>query len=92
MKKRIPFGTHHSAMQIAQVCLEKVSSHQFWSIANNFQDLVSRLHVQIRVMGNFGLSGAIPWLSNTDGAHCIFCKESIEDVSHFFFDCSEFKR
>ena len=77
-------------MQIAQVCIENVSPHQFRSIANNFRDLVRRLHVQMRLIGNCGLNGGIPWLSNTDGAHCFFFKESIEDVSHFFFDCSEF--
>ena len=64
------FCTHHSAMQIAQVCLENVSPHQFWSITNNFLDLVSRLHVQIRLMGNCGLNSGIPRLSNTDGVHC----------------------
>ena len=74
------FCTHHSAMQIAQVCLENVSPHQVWSTANNFPDLVSRLHVQIRLMENCGLNSGIPWLSNTDGAHCFFCKESIEDM------------
>ena len=59
-------------MQIAQVCLENVSPHQFWSIANNFPDLVSRLQVQIRPMGNSRLNGGIPWLSNTDDAHVFF--------------------
>ena len=78
-------------MQIAHVCLENVSPHQFWSIRNNFQDLVSRLHVQIRLMGKCRQNDGILWLSNTDDAHCVFFKESIEDVSHFFFDCSEFK-
>ena len=42
-------------------------------------------------MGNCGLNGGIPRLSNTDGAHCLFYKEGIEDFSHFFFDCLEFK-
>ena len=92
MKKRTPFGKLF--VLVTQPCkllrfyLENVSPHQFWSIMNNF--LVSRLHVQIRLVGNCGLHGVIPWLSNTDGAHCFFCKESIEDVSHVF-DCSEFK-
>ena len=27
----------------------------------------------------------------TDGAYCLFCKESVEDVSRFFFGCSEFR-
>ena len=55
----VSFCIHHSALQSAQVCLENVSPHQFWSIANNFPDLVSRLHVQIRLMGNFGLNGGM---------------------------------
>ena len=84
-------STHHSGMQVAQACLENVSLHQFWFIANDFPDLVCRLHVQITLMGNCGLNGGISWLSNTDGANCFFCKKSIEDVSNFFFDCSEFK-
>ena len=53
------FCAHHSAMQIAQACLENVSPHQFWSIVNSFPDLVSRLHVQIRLIGNCGLNGGI---------------------------------
>ena len=36
-------------------------------------------------------NGGIPLLSTTDCAHCLFCKESIEDVSHFLVDCSEFR-
>ena len=78
-------------MQVAQACLYNVSLHQFWSIANNFPELVSLPHA-IRLMGNCSFNGGIPWLSNTDGAHCFFfCKESIKDVSHFLFDCSEFR-
>ena len=38
-------------MQVAHACLESVSSHRFRSIANNFPDLVSRLHFQVRLMG-----------------------------------------
>ena len=70
-------------MQAAQICLENVSLHQFWFISNNFPDLVSRLLVQIRPMGNCGLNGRTLWLSNTDGVYCSFCKESIEDVLLF---------
>ena len=39
------FCTHHSGMQVVQVYLENISLHQFWSIVNNFPDLVSRLRV-----------------------------------------------
>ena len=72
-------------MQIAQACLEDVSPHKFWSINEQHPDLVSRLHIQTRLMGNFGLNGGIPWLSNTDGATCFLCKVDIETVNHFCF-------
>ena len=39
--------------------------------------------MQIRLMGNFGINGGVPWLTNTDGELCLLCKESVEDVSHF---------
>ena len=49
---------------------KKVSSFRFWPLANQFPHLVSRMHVQVRLMGNFGLNGSLPWLQNTDGAIC----------------------
>ena len=42
-------------------------------------------------MGNFGLNGCALWLTNTDGKLCLFCKNSVEDVSHFLLDCSSFR-
>ena len=77
-------------MQIAQACLENVSPHKFWSISEQHPDLVSRLHIQTRLMDNFGLNGGIPWLSNTDGAICFLCNVDIETVSHFLLDCPYF--
>ena len=43
-------------------------------------------------MGQFGLSGGIPWLRDTDGAFCFVCKQDIESVTHFFLGCSYFKQ
>ena len=85
------FCSDHPSMRVAQTCLENISPYQFWSIADHYPDLVSRLHVQIRLMGNFGLNGGVPWLTNTDGELCLFCKNSVEDVSHFLSDCSSFR-
>ena len=45
------------------------------------------MHVQVRLMGNFGLNGSLPWLQSTDG----ICKEDIESVTHFSLDCSYFR-
>ena len=68
-----------------------VSPQKFWSISEQHPDLVSRLHIQTRLMGNFGLNGGIPWLSNTDGAACFLCKVDIETVNHFLLDCPNFR-
>ena len=81
----------HPSMQIAQACLENVSPQKFWSISEQHPDLVSRLHIQTRLMGNFGLNGGIPWLSNTDGAACFLCKLDIETVNQFLLDCPNFR-
>ena len=32
-------------------------------------------------MGQFGLNGGVPWLSNTDGAVCFICKSETEDLT-----------
>ena len=47
------FCESHPNMRVAQACLENVSPFRFWSLADQFPDLVSRLHVQVRLMGNF---------------------------------------
>ena len=61
-----------------------MSYFRFWSLANQFSDVVSQLHVQVRLMGNFGFNGSLLWLQNTDGVICFICKEDIESVTHFF--------
>ena len=79
------FCESHPNMRFVQSCLENVSLFRFWSLADQFPDLVvCRLHVQVRLMGNFGLIGSLPWLQNTDGAICFICKEDVESVTHFF--------
>ena len=76
-------------MHVAQECLANVSPEQFWSIADNYPDLVKCLHVQIRLAGNFGLNRGVPWLLNTEGALCFICKKNIENVNHFLLECRE---
>ena len=78
-------------MRVAQACLENISPNQFWPIADLYPDLVRHLHVQIRLMGSFGINGGVPWLTNTDGELCLLCKESVEDVSHSLLDCPNFR-
>ena len=88
---RASFCESHPNMRVVQSCLGNVSPFRFWSLANQFRDLVSRMHVQVMLMGNFGLNSSLPWLQNTDCAICFICKEDIESVTHFFLDCSYFR-
>ena len=43
-------------------------------------------------MGQFGLSGGIPWLRDSDGAFCFVCKQDVESVTHFLLDCNYFRQ
>ena len=79
-------------MHVAQACLLKTPPHQFWSLANDYPDLVSCLHIQVRIMGNFGFNVGMPWLSLMQGALCFICKENVKNVSHFLHDCMEFRQ
>ena len=47
--------------------------------------------MQIRLMGNFGINGGVPWLTITEGELCLLCKQSVEDFSHFLLDFPNFK-
>ena len=49
------------------------------------------MHIQIRLMGNFGLDGGVPWHVGTNGSLCLICKEGTEDVTHSLLDCLFFK-
>ena len=64
----------------------------FWSISNQYPDLVTRLHVQIRLMGNFGFCACVPWTIRADESLCFVCKEAKDDLYHFLFDCSNFRK
>ena len=42
-------------------------------------------------MGNFGLNGGIPRITDTEAATCFVCKQGVETVNHFLLECSGFK-
>ena len=79
----IDFVQKHPSFKFARTCLDNVSPHKFWSISDQYPDLVSRLHVQIRLMGNFGFSAELPWASKADDAICFICKERNDNLYHF---------
>ena len=47
--------------------------------------------MQIRLMGNFGFS-ACAWTIRADESLCFVCKEAKDDLHHFLFDCSYFRK
>ena len=86
------FCDNHPDIHIIQTCFENISSPDFWSLADEYPDLVTRLHKQARLMGSFGLNGSVPWLKDTEGALCFICEEDIENICQFFLDCPKFKK
>ena len=87
----LEFCSGHPNMHVAEACLENVSPSKFWCLADLYPDLVSRLHIPIRPMGNLCLNGGIPWLFNTEGSLCFICKENTETVYHHFIECPSFR-
>ena len=82
---------NHPNMEISWLFLENMSPDMFWLISNKFADLVKHLHQQVHLIANYGLNGGVPWLRGTNSALCFFCKEEVEDCSHFFLHCETFK-
>ena len=46
-------------MHIAHTCFENISPPDFWSLADEYPDLVTRLHTQGRLIGSFGVNGSV---------------------------------
>ena len=65
---------------LAGAAFTHISSYQYWSLTFDYPDLVKYFHLQMRIMGNFGLNGGVPWLEGTNG--CV-CQEGVEDNLHF---------
>ena len=86
------FVLDHPYLSLAQAFLATASPHMFWSISDKYPDVACRLHVKNRLMGNFGLNGGIPWITNTDDALCFVCKRDTETLGHFLFDCPDFRQ
>ena len=65
----------HPSFKFARTCLDNVSPHKFWSISDQYPpDLVCRLHVQIRLMGNFGLVRSYPGQAKLTMLFVLFAK------------------
>ena len=86
------FVIAYPGYKLAETYLDLVSPQMFWSISNQYPDLVTRLHVQIKLMGNFGLSACVPWTVRADKSLCFVFKETKDCLYHFLFDCSYFRK
>ena len=87
----LEFCSGHPNMHVAQACLENVSPSEFWSLADLYSDLVSRLHTQVRLTGGLCLNGGIPWLFKTEGSLCFVCNENTDTVYHHFIEYPPFR-
>ena len=65
--------------------------NHFWSLVDEYPDLMTCMHMQVRLMGTFGLNRSVPWLKDTEGTLCFICKDDIENLDHFLLDCPQFK-
>ena len=81
----------HPNLHLAKACIDNIPPQQFWSLTDQYPDLVRHLHVQVRLMGNLRPNAGVPWLSDTDGRKSFICKNGVEDDGHFFFDCMSFR-
>ena len=78
----------HPSLHLAKACIDNIPLQQFWSLTDQYPDLVSHLHVQVRLMGKFGLNTGVRWLSDTDCLKCFICKNGTEmPVTSFLIAC-----
>ena len=82
------FCAGHPKFGQAGVAFTHISSYQYWSITLDYPDLVKYIHLQMRIIGHFGLNGGVPWLEGTSGCVCYIFQEGVEDNLHFLLDCS----
>ena len=60
---------------LAGAAFTQISSYQYWSLTFDYPDLVKHFHLQVRIMGNFGLNGRVPWLDGANESTCYICQE-----------------
>ena len=58
MNKLTEYCVSHSNLHLAKACIDNIPPQQFWSLTDQYPDLVRHPHVQVRLMGNFGLNAS----------------------------------
>ena len=68
MKKWTEYCVLQLNLHLEKACIDNIPPEHFWSLTNQYPDLVHHLHVQVRLMGNLGPSAGVPWLPDMDCA------------------------
>ena len=84
------FCVGHPLCSLADTFFDNINPSKFWTLSHTYPDLVKSMHTQLRILGNFGFIGGVPWLSGTDGQFCFLCKSDIDDNLHFILDFFSF--
>ena len=74
MNKWTEYCVSRPNLHVAKACIDNIPPQHFWSLTDQYPDLVRHLQVQVRLMGNLGLNAGVPWLSDTDGQSVSFAK------------------
>ena len=82
------FCAGHPKFGLDRAAFTHISSYQYWSLTSDYLNLVKHFHLQMRIMGNFGPNGGVPWLGGSNGCVCYICQEGVEDTLHFLLHCS----
>ena len=77
----------HPSYSLEDTFFGNISPSKFWTLPHTSPDLVKIMHTQLRILGNFGFSGGVPWLNGTNSQLCFLCKSAIDDNLHFILDC-----
>ena len=64
----------HPYLHLAKACIDNTPPQQFWSLTDQYPDLVRHLRVEVRLIVNLGFNAEVPWLSDMDCLKCFICK------------------
>ena len=85
------YTENHSHMSLFHQTLTEISPSNYWKITSLYPDLVSKVNIQLRLIGNYGLQSGLPWLRKEKSDACLLCKTESEDLSHFVLRCPYFR-
>ena len=80
------YTENHLHMSLFHQTFTKISPSNYWEITSLYPDVVSKVNIQLRLIGNYGLQSGLPWLRKEKSDACFLCKTESEDLSHFVLD------